>query len=129
MAHYNMYETVELRIHSDNGGDAQADDAVAVPGALDTHSDTATPTVSGEGPTIDSAPPLPPPRSMGTDPVYTEPVTVSGTRAVHRPPATEGIVYDDITAFQNKDVQFICLTNKSILVIGSISGTAICNNW
>ena len=45
------------------------------------------------------------------DPVYTEPVTVSGTRAVHRPPATEGVVYNDITAFQNKDVVTVYLPN------------------
>ena len=48
------------------------------------------PTVSGEGPPLGSAPSLPSPRSMDTDPVYTEAVTVSGSRKVTQQPAIEG---------------------------------------
>ena len=43
---------------------------------MDASYTTALPTVSGEGPPLGSAPSLPPPRSMDTDPVYTEAVTV-----------------------------------------------------
>ena len=48
---------------------------------------------------------------MDTDnnPVYTEAVTVIGSSIMHQPPATEGIVYDDIKAFQNNEVQCVCL--------------------
>ena len=59
------YETVQLRIQS---GHTRVE--------IDTNSTTDLPTVSGEGPPLGSAPSLPPPRSMDTDPVYTEAVTV-----------------------------------------------------
>jgi hypothetical protein len=36
-----------------------------------------------------------------------EAVTVSGSGTVHQQPATEGVVYDDIEAFQNENVQCI----------------------
>ena len=77
---------------------------------MDGNSTISPPTVSGEGPPLDSAPSLPPPRSRDTDPAYTETVAVSDSRKVTQQPATEGVVYDDIKAFQNKDVQCTCLT-------------------
>ena len=92
----SRYETVHLRIQS---GHTRA--------VMDASSTTAPPTVSGEGPPLGSAPSLPPPRF--TDPAYTERVIVSGSRKVTQQPATEGVVYDDIKAFQNKDVQCTCL--------------------
>ena len=93
------YETVQLRNQS---GHTQIE--------RDASSTTVLPTVSGEGPPLVSPPSLPPPRSMDTDPVYTEAVTVSGSRKVTQLAATEGVVYDDIKAFQNKDVQYTWLT-------------------
>ena len=101
-----MYETVELRIQGDSGGVARAA-AIPVAQEIDSH------TISGERslPLLDTCPPLPPPRSMDTDhnTVYTEAVIVKGSSTVHQPPATEGVVYDDIKAYQNKDVQCVCL--------------------
>ena len=101
------YETVHLQVQSDGGGDTQI--ATATPGTQEVDPTTSLPTTSGEGPPLDSSPPLPPPRSKDADPVYTEAVTVSGSSTVHRPPATEVVVYDDIKAFKNKDVQLACL--------------------
>jgi hypothetical protein len=97
------YETVQLpvRFQSDSGGHGLVE--------TDTSSTTALPTDCGEGFPLDSAPSLPPLRSMDTDPVYTEAVTVSGSGTVHQQPATERVVYDDIKAFQNNDVQCTCL--------------------
>ena len=97
---------------------------------MDASYTTALPTVSGEGPPLGSAPSLPSPRSMDTDPVYIEAVTVSGSRKVTQQPAIEGVVYDDIKAFQNTDVQCIC---QQLEYLGDnfffISGAAIYNNW
>jgi hypothetical protein len=98
------YETVQLTVQSNSSGHTRAE--------TDTSSTTVLPTDCGEGLPLDSAPSLPPPRSMHTDPVYTEAVTVSGSRAVHQLPATERVVYDDIKAFQNNDVQYTCLTDR-----------------
>ena len=104
-----MYETVKPRCQSDGGGNAQAAGVAAFSGVQERDSNT----FSGEEPLppLDHSPPLPPPRSMDTDhnTVYTEAVTVKGSSIVHQPPATEGVVYDDIKAFQNKDVQCVCL--------------------
>ena len=91
------YETVQLSVRTQCGHSQDE---------MDASSTTSPSTVSGEGPPLDSVPSLPPPRF--TDPVYTEAVTVSGSREVTQQPATEGVVYDDIKAFQNKDVQCIC---------------------
>ena len=103
----SRYETVQLRIQSDvvGGTRAQPDATVttAVEGLSSPH------VISGEGHLLDSVPSLPPPRSKDIYPVYTEAVTVPGSKTVHLPPATEGVVYDDIKAFQNKDVQCACL--------------------
>ena len=108
------YELVKLRIQSDGVRGAQAEANFNVtPGAQDIT--TATPVNPGEGPPLNSAPSLPPPRTKDTDPVYTEAVTVSGSKAVHRQPATEFVVYDDIKAFKNKDVQ--CVKKLDFLVI------------
>ena len=99
------YELVKLRIQNDGGEGTQAEaDDTATPGAQDPT--TAIPVNPGEGPPLNNAPPLPPPRSKDTDPVYTKAVTVSGSNTVH-PSATELVVYDDIKAFKNKDVQCI----------------------
>ena len=95
----SRYETVHLRIQS---GHTRTE--------MDTSSTTALHIVSGEGPPLVSVPSLPPPRSRDIDPVYTEALTVSGSKKVTQQPATEGVVYDDIKAFQNKDVQCTCLT-------------------
>ena len=89
----SRYETVHLRIQN---GHTRA--------VMDASSTTAPPTVSGER---HSAPSLPPPRI--TDPAYTETVIVSSSRKVTQQPATGGVVYDDIKAFQKKDVQCTCL--------------------
>ena len=98
-------ETVQLRIQSSGCGHTRV--------AIDslTSSTAALPTHSGEGPPLGSAPSLPPPRSMDTDPMYTETVTVSGSREVHQQSATEfeGVVYGDIKASQHKNVQCIYL--------------------
>ena len=93
------YETVQLQVRTQYGHSQDE---------MDANSTIFPPTVSGEGPPLDSAPSLPPPRF--TDPTYTEIVTVSDSRKVTQQSATEGVVYDDIKAFQNKDVQCTCLT-------------------
>ena len=93
------YETVQLSVRTQHGHSQDE---------MDANSTISPPTVSGEGRPLGSAPSLPPPRF--TDPAYTETVTVSGSRKVTQQPATEGVVYDDIKAFQNKDVQCTCLT-------------------
>ena len=111
------YETVHLRIQSDGGGDTQA--ATATPGTREVDPTTPLPTTSGEGLLLNSSPPLPPPRSKDTDPVYTGVVTVSGSSTVHRPPATEVVVYDDIKAFRNEDVQCASFEGKSWILIAS----------
>ena len=95
----SRYETVHLKIQS---GHTRTE--------MDTSSTAALHKISSERPPLDSVPSLPPPRTMDTDPVYTEAVTVSGSRKVTQLPATEGVVYDDIKAFQNKDVQYTWLT-------------------
>ena len=96
-------EAVQLRIQSGGCGYTRV--------AIDSSSTAALPTDSGEGPPLGGAPSLPPPRAMDADPVYTETVTVSGSREVHRQPATEfkGVVYGDIKASQHKNVQCIYL--------------------
>ena len=56
------YELVKLRIQSDSGGGTQSEaDDTATPGAQDPT--TTTPVNPGEGPPLNSAPTLPPPRS------------------------------------------------------------------
>ena len=83
------YETVQLSVRTQYGHSQDE---------MDANSTISPPTVSGEGPPLDSAPSLPPPRSRDTDPVYTEAI---GSKKVTQQPTTEGIVYDDIKAFQN----------------------------
>ena len=122
----NQYETVQLcvRVQSDGGGGTRMEAGVTVtsvaqerdestPRVDGTSATTAPPTISGEVP--NTAPPLPPPRYKG-EPVYTEAVTISGSKTtVPPPPATDMVVYDDITAFQNKDVQHEWLISGTFL--------------
>ena len=105
------YETVlPLRVRCDGGGNTQAEADATTTSAAQEGGESArgadSTVFSGERQPISSAPSLPPPRSMDTNPVYTEAVIVSGSRTVH-PSATEVVVYDDIKAFKNKDVQCI----------------------
>ena len=89
---------------ADDGGDTYT----TAPGPTSGQDHTsATPTNSGEGYDSNATPLLPPPRSKDTNPVYTEAVTVSGSKTTAPPPATMGVVYDDIKAYQNQDVQYI----------------------
>ena len=106
---------------TDGGGDTHTTAPGPASGQDHTSNATATPTNFGEGSDLDSniAPPLPPPRSKDTHPVYTEAVTVSGSSTVHRPPATEAVVYDDIKAFKNKDVQCASFEGQSWVIIAS----------
>ena len=67
----SRYETVHLKIQSRHTRTE-----------MDTSSTAALHKVSSETPPLDSAPSLPPPRSMDTDPVYTEAVTAPGSRKV-----------------------------------------------
>ena len=99
------YETIQLRIQ---GGDGVRGTRAQVDATITTAVQELSSLciISGEGHLLDSTLSLPPPRSKDIDPVYTEAVTVPG---VYLSPATEGVVYDDIKAFQNKDVQCVCL--------------------
>ena len=122
----NPYETILLheRIQSDGGGgtrpEAGATDTSAAQegdestaGVDSTSTTTAPPTNFGEVP--NTAPPLPPPRCKG-DPVYTEAVVLSGSKTTVPPSATDMVVYDDITAFQNKDVQYEWLIVRAFII-------------
>ena len=125
----NPYETLppHERIQSDEGGGTRREtDRSAISAALEGHESTHgvpgtstttdPPTISGEGPYLNIVPPLPPPRYKG-EPIYTEAVVLSGSKTtVPHPPATDMVVYDDITAFQNKDVQYEWIIVRAFII-------------